>query len=118
LTRAAYFAAPRPSNLQCGFVPVRKKGKLPYKAFEESYDLEYGSNTIAVHTDACARQPGGLDRRFAGHGRDGGGGGQTAAAPGANILEITFLIELSFLNGRDKLKGFPRAVAGGLLTDD
>ena len=38
--------------MQAGFVPVRKKGKLPYQTHEESYDLEYGSNTVAIHTDA------------------------------------------------------------------
>jgi adenine phosphoribosyltransferase len=106
--RGFIFAAAAAFQLQCGFVPVRKKGKLPYQTFEESYDLEYGSNTIAVHTDAV--RPGSrvilVDDLLA-------TGGTAAAAAnllrrlGANILEITFLIELSFLHGRDKLKGFP-----------
>jgi adenine phosphoribosyltransferase len=87
---------------------VRKKGKLPYQAYEESYELEYGSNTIAIHTDAA--RPGSrvvlVDDLLA-------TGGTAAAAAkllrrlGADILEITFLIELSFLNGREKLKDFP-----------
>jgi adenine phosphoribosyltransferase len=106
--RGFIFAAAAAFHLQCGFVPVRKKGKLPYKTYEESYDLEYGSNTIAIHTDAV---PSGsrvvlIDDLLA-------TGGTAAAAAnllrrlGANILEITFLIELSFLHGRDKLQGFP-----------
>ena len=106
--RGFIFAAAAALKLGCGFVPVRKKGKLPYKTHEESYDLEYGSNTIAIHIDAVKR--GGrvllIDDLLA-------TGGTAAAAAnllqrvGANILEINFLIELGFLNGRDKLKGFP-----------
>ena len=91
-----------------GFVPVRKKGKLPYFTHEQSYDLEYGSNTVAIHTDAVHAGSRVLlvDDLLA-------TGGTAAAATqllqkiGANILEIHFLIELSFLNGRDKLKNIP-----------
>jgi len=50
--RGFIFAAAAAYKLQCGFVPVRKKGKLPHKTYEESYQLEYGSNTVAVHVDA------------------------------------------------------------------
>src|SRR5437879_663004 len=50
--RGFIFAAAAALRLQAGFVPVRKKGKLPYQTHEESYDLEYGANTIAIHTDA------------------------------------------------------------------
>jgi adenine phosphoribosyltransferase len=106
--RGFIFAAAAAFRLQCGFVPVRKKGKLPWQAYEESYDLEYGSNTIAIHTDAV--RPGArvvlVDDLLA-------TGGTAAAAArllrrlGANILEISFLIELSFLKGREKLQGFP-----------
>jgi adenine phosphoribosyltransferase len=106
--RGFIFAAAAACKLECGFVPVRKKGKLPYQTYEESYDLEYGSSTIAIHTDAV--RPGArvvlIDDLLA-------TGGTAAAAAnllrrlGANILEITFLIELSFLDGRKKLKDFP-----------
>ena len=48
--RGFIFAAGAALRLGCGFVPVRKKGKLPYETFEESYDLEYASNTIAIPT--------------------------------------------------------------------
>ncbi len=106
--RGFIFAAAVALKLGCGFVPVRKKGKLPYQTYEQSYQLEYGSNTIAIHVDAV--KPGSrvllVDDLLA-------TGGTAAAAAmllrkvGANILEISFFIELSFLNGREKLKGFP-----------
>lgn len=106
--RGFIFAAAAACRLECGFVPVRKKGKLPWHAYEESYDLEYGSNTIAIHTDAvkAGARVVLIDDLLA-------TGGTAAAAAnllrrlGANILEITFLIELSFLKGRQKLQGFP-----------
>jgi adenine phosphoribosyltransferase len=106
--RGFIFAAGVALHLNAGFVPVRKKGKLPYQSHEESYDLEYGSNTIAIHVDAV--KPGSrvllIDDLLA-------TGGTAAAAAallrkiGANILEITFLIELGFLSGRAKLKDYP-----------
>jgi adenine phosphoribosyltransferase len=106
--RGFIFAAAAAVKLQAGFVPVRKKGKLPYKTHEQDYDLEYGTSTIAIHTDAL--KPGArvilIDDLLA-------TGGTAAAAAalvkklGAEILEFSFLIELSFLNGRDKLKGVP-----------
>ncbi len=95
-------------KLQAGFVPIRKKGKLPHTTFEQEYDLEYGTNTIAIHTDAL--RPGTrvllVDDLLA-------TGGTAAAAAqlvqkvGAKILEVSFLIELSFLKGRERLKGLP-----------
>lgn len=106
--RGFIFAAAVALKLNAGFIPVRKKGKLPHTTHEQSYDLEYGSNTIAIHVDAL--RPGArvllVDDLLA-------TGGTAAAAAqllkriGAEILEINFLIELGFLNGRDKLKGFP-----------
>lgn len=106
--RGFIFAAAAALKLQCGFVPVRKQGKLPFKTFEQSYDLEYGSNTVAIHTDAVHQGNRVLliDDLLA------TGGTASAAAEllkkvGAQILEITFFIELGFLNGRDKLKNFP-----------
>ncbi|MCU1376782.1 MAG: adenine phosphoribosyltransferase [Actinomycetia bacterium] len=106
--RGFIFASAAALKLQCGFVPVRKKGKLPYDCHEETYDLEYGSNTMAIHTDSL--RPGSrvvlIDDLLA----TGGTAGAAASLlqkVGAEIIEINFLIELSFLNGRDKLKGFP-----------
>ena len=106
--RGFIFAAAAAVRLQAGFVPVRKKGKLPFQTHEQEYALEYGTATIAVHVDAL--KPGSrvllIDDLLA-------TGGTAAAAAalvqrlGAQILEISFLIELGFLAGREKLKGYP-----------
>ncbi len=106
--RGFIFAAAVALRLGAGFVPVRKKGKLPYATHEQSYDLEYGSNTVAIHTDAV--KPGArvllVDDLLA-------TGGTASAAVhllekiNAQILEVHFLIELQFLQGRSKLKGYP-----------
>jgi len=106
--RGFIFAAAAALKLRAGFVPVRKKGKLPYQTHEQDYALEYGSATVAMHVDAL--QPGArvllIDDLLA-------TGGTAAAAAalvnkfGAHILEAAFLIELKFLNGREKLKGCP-----------
>ncbi len=106
--RGFIFAAAAAMKLKAGFVPVRKKGKLPYQCHEQEYDLEYGTATVAVHVDAL--KPGSrvllIDDLLA-------TGGTAAAAAalvkrlGAHILEISFLIELSFLNGREKVKPYP-----------
>jgi len=100
------FAAAAAKKLNAGFVPVRKKGKLPFTTIEEDYALEYGNATIAMHVDALKRGSRVLliDDLLA-------TGGTAAAAValvkklGAEILEVSFLIELKFLNGREKLKG-------------
>lgn len=106
--RGFIFAAAAAYRLKCGFVPVRKKGKLPYQTFEENYDLEYGSNTIAIHIDAV--KPGSrvilIDDLLA----TGGTAGAAASLLkrlDVTILELSFLIELSFLKGRERLQGFP-----------
>jgi adenine phosphoribosyltransferase len=106
--RGFIFAAAAALHLQAGFVPIRKKGKLPYKTFEQSYDLEYGSNTVAIHIDGIHAGSRVLliDDLLA------TGGTAVAAVSlleklGAQILEITFLIELGFLNGRERLKPHP-----------
>jgi adenine phosphoribosyltransferase len=106
--RGFIFAAAAAVKLKAGFVPVRKKGKLPFRTHEQDYALEYGSATIAIHVDAL--KPGNrvllIDDLLA-------TGGTAAAAAelvkklGAQILEVGFLIELSFLHGREKLKGYP-----------
>jgi adenine phosphoribosyltransferase len=106
--RGFIFAAAAAMKLRAGFIPVRKKGKLPYQTHEQEYELEYGTATVAVHVDAL--RPGSrvllIDDLLA-------TGGTAAAAAalmkklGAEILEVSFLIELSFLNGRQKLKPYP-----------
>jgi adenine phosphoribosyltransferase len=106
--RGFIFAAAAAAKLRASFVPVRKKGKLPYRTLEQDYALEYGTATIAMHVDAL--RPGArvllIDDLLA-------TGGTSAAAAalvqklGAKIVEAGFLIELKFLNGREKLSGFP-----------
>ncbi len=106
--RGFIFAAAAAYKLQCGFVPVRKKGKLPFRTFEQSYDLEYGSNTIAIHTDAVkAGSRVVLVDDLLATGGTAGAAANLLQRLGAEILEVTFLIELSFLHGRERLKGFP-----------
>ena len=102
--RGFIFAAAVADRLGVGFVPVRKKGKLPWKCYEESYALEYGEAVVEIHEDAV--KPGEkillVDDLLA-------TGGTAAAALklldglGAEIVAVSFLIELSFLNGREKL---------------
>ena len=93
-------------DLGAGFVPIRKPGKLPSKTASASYVLEYGTDSIEIHTDAV--EPGEcvllLDDLLA------TGGTMEAAVSlvkglGGQILGISFLIELTALNGRSKLKG-------------
>ena len=106
--RGFIFAAAAALKLNAGFVPVRKKGKLPYQTHEQDYALEYGTATVAMHIDAL--RPG--DRVLLIDDLLATGGTAAAAAAlvqklGAEILEISFLIELSFLEGRKKLKQYP-----------
>jgi len=94
-------------RLGAGLVPIRKKGKLPYKTYEEDFELEYGSAALAVHRDAFA--PG--DRVVLIDDLLATGGTAAAAArlvekAGGEIVQIQFLIELAFLNGKDKLAGY------------
>lgn len=106
--RGFIFAGAAALRWGAGFVPIRKKGKLPFNTHEESYDLEYGSNVLAIHIDAI--KPGSrvvlVDDLLA----TGGTAGAAALLVkkiGGELLEVSFLIELGFLNGREKLKGFP-----------
>lgn len=95
-------------KLGIGFVPVRKKGKLPYKTHQVTYDLEYGTDTLEVHTDAIKKGMRVLivDDLLA----TGGTVGAVVKMMNklsAKIVGILFLIELVDLKGRDKLKGHP-----------
>ncbi len=104
--RGFILATPVALRLGAGFVPVRKKGKLPAATFAQEYDLEYGSAILEVHQDAF--QPGDrvliVDDVLA----TGGTACATAALierAGGTVAGIAFLMELSFLSGRDKLPG-------------
>ncbi len=105
--RGFIFGAAAARKLGVGFVPIRKKGKLPFKTESVTYDLEYGTDTLEVHSDAVRSGAKVLmvDDLLA------TGGTMTAACKliektGGQIVGITFLIELKELAGRDKLSGY------------
>jgi adenine phosphoribosyltransferase len=103
--RGFIFGAALAFKLKAGFIPIRKKGKLPWNTIEKTYDLEYGSSTIQMHTDAILEGETVLliDDLLA-------TGGTAEAAidllikSKANIIGVQFIIELEQLNGRHKFK--------------
>ncbi|MFI7614319.1 adenine phosphoribosyltransferase [Nonomuraea terrae] len=104
--RGFILAAPVAYRAGAGFVPVRKKGKLPAATLEESYDLEYGSATIEVHRDAFV--PG--ERVLIVDDVLATGGTAKAAVElveraGGEVAGIAVLMELAFLQGRERLAG-------------
>jgi adenine phosphoribosyltransferase len=105
--RGFLFAGAVAQRLGVGIVPIRKQGKLPWKTFEQSYDLEYGSNTLAVHQDAF--EPGErvvvLDDLLA-TGGTARATAQLVEQGGADVVGICFLVELAFLKGRDALASY------------
>lgn len=102
--RGFIFAAAVADRLGAGFVPIRKKGKLPWHCTEAAYALEYGEAVIEIHEDAV--RPGEIillvDDLLA-TGGTAGAAVKLLDGMGAEIIAISFLIELSFLNGREKL---------------
>ena len=105
--RGFVFGAAMAKQLNAGFVPVRKPNKLPAETVQVSYELEYGEDTLEVHRDAI--EPGQkvlvVDDLLA--------TGGTAAATcrlieqlGGEVTALAFAVELTFLNGRDKLDGY------------
>ncbi|MHB9155275.1 MAG: adenine phosphoribosyltransferase [Endomicrobiales bacterium] len=106
-SRGFIIGAPVAYKLGAGFVPVRKKGKLPYKTVSATYSLEYGTDTLEMHEDAIVSGEKVLiiDDLLA--------TGGTAAATielvkkmGAKVAGLAFIIELSFLEGRKNIKDF------------
>jgi adenine phosphoribosyltransferase len=102
--RGFIVAAPVAYHFNAGFVPVRKKGKLPWESEAESYELEYGAETLEIHRDSV--RPGEriliVDDVLA----TGGTASATASLVqrlGAKVIGIACIIELTFLHGRDKL---------------
>src|SRR5713226_7731188 len=106
-SRGFIFGGALAHQLKAGFVPVRKRGKLPARTIEEEYELEYGRDVLAVHEDAIRRGQRVLvvDDLLA-------TGGTMAATLrlverlGGVIVGAAFLIELAFLKGRERLKGY------------
>ncbi len=105
-SRGFIFGAPLAVTLGAGFVPARKPGKLPFTVIDESYALEYGTNTITMHVDAII--PG--ERVLIVDDVIATGGTLEATCKlverlGGEIAEIVTIVELSFLKGREKLNG-------------
>ncbi len=106
-SRGFIFGVPIAYNMNKGFVPVRKKGKLPSETISQEYDLEYGSATLEIHKDAI--KPGQrvviIDDLIA-------TGGTTEAIIklieklGGEVVKVVFLMELAGLEGRKKLEGY------------
>ena len=105
--RGYIFGTPMACKLGTGFIPVRKPGKLPAKTIQETYALEYGEDTIEMHEDAVGSGQKILivDDLLA-------TGGTAAAAcrlvekAGGQVAGCCFMVELTFLNGREKLDGY------------
>ena len=102
--RGFLLGVPLAVNLNLPFVPIRKEGKLPYKTYAQAYDLEYGTATLEIHQDACAKgsKVWLVDDLIA------TGGSMWAASEllkkiGATVVEATVLIELIGLHGWDKV---------------
>ena len=106
-SRGFIFSAPLAYQLNAGFVPVRKLGKLPAETIEVEYELEYGTATLEIHSDAIAKGQRVLivDDLLA----TGGtvmGTIELVRRLGGEIAGLSFMVELSALNGRDKLDEF------------
>src|SRR5262245_53561085 len=107
-SRGFIFGGALAQQLGAGFVPVRKKGKLPAPVIEEEYELEYGRDVLAIHQDAirAGQRVLAVDDLLA-------TGGTMAATLrlierlGGNVVGVAFMIELAFLHGRAKLKNYP-----------
>ncbi len=107
-SRGFIFAPMLASKLQAGFVPVRKVGKLPYDTVSESYDLEYGSDTLEIHTDAIKKG----DRVLVHDDVLATGGTAQAVCKlveklGGEVVQCNFIIHLSFLKGAEKIQQYP-----------
>lgn len=105
-SRGFIFGTAVAQALSAGFVPVRKPGKLPRDTKTASYELEYGTDSLEIHTDAVCKG----DRVLMVDDLLATGGTMKAccdlvAGLGAEIVGVAVLIELGFLNGREKLKG-------------
>ena len=107
-SRGFIFGAPAATALGIAFAPVRKPGKLPYRTRRRSYDLEYGTDALEMHTDAVIEGARVVlvDDLLA----TGGTAAATVALveeQGARVVGAAFVVELGLLNGRDRLPAVP-----------
>jgi adenine phosphoribosyltransferase len=106
-SRGFMFGAPVALELGIGFVPVRKKGKLPWETVEAEYTLEYGTNAVEIHRDAIES---GMRAAIVDDLLATGGTAKAAVQLveelGGVVAGLSFLIELTFLNGRGMLEGY------------
>lgn len=106
-SRGFFFAPMLALNLDAGFVPVRKVGKLPVETIRQNYGLEYGLDTLEIHSDAIKK-----GERVLVHDDVLATGGTAEATCKlveklrGEIVQCNFLIELDFLKGREKLKSY------------
>lgn len=107
-SRGFFFGMLLADRLQAGFVPVRKPKKLPFTTISASYDLEYGTDSLEIHTDAIKKGDKVLihDDVLA-TGGTAKAVGDLVKELGGEIVQFNFLMELSFLNGREKIKESP-----------
>jgi adenine phosphoribosyltransferase len=101
-SRGFIFGGILANRLNAGFVPVRKPGKLPADSFEVKYNLEYGSNSLAIHRDAI-----GVGERVLATGGTAAATVSLVRQLGGEIAGLDFLVELQSLKGREKLIGYP-----------
>jgi len=106
-SRGFFFASLLAVDLNAGFVPIRKKGKLPYTTLSKSYSLEYGKDVLEMHSDAINKG----DRVLIHDDVLATGGTARAVCDlieeaGGIIVQCNFLLELDFLNGRKRLKRY------------
>ncbi|OIV40672.1 adenine phosphoribosyltransferase [Flavobacterium johnsoniae] len=107
-SRGFFFGMLLAQELNAGFIPVRKPKKLPYETISASYELEYGTDSLEMHTDAIKKG----DRILIHDDVLATGGTAKAVCElveklGGEIVQCNFLMELTFLNGREKIKEFP-----------
>ncbi len=106
-SRGFFFGILLAQELNVGFIPVRKKGKLPFETISASYDLEYGTDILEIHTDAIQK-----GENILIHDDVLATGGTIKAVTelveksGGNIVQLNFLMELEFLNGKEKIKDY------------
>lgn len=107
-SRGFFFATLLAQQLNAGFIPVRKPKKLPFETISASYELEYGSDSLEIHIDAIKKG----DKVLIHDDVLATGGTAKAVCElveklGGEIIQLNFLMELSFLNGREKIKEYP-----------